>query len=410
MPERTLPYGYGSIVPMPTDDGTGKVQARWMDRGERRSKVFNALTQDAAHDLAVDHLLKMHRATRDGRSVAPFRMTVADIIDGYIMRNERRLTGRTLRSYRARADSMIVPYIGERRAQELETLHVQQWIDRLSNETIREAGKKPRPRFAPSSIRAAVSVLMASYRDAVTMGIVGRNVVTGVRQPALGNVEVKYWTADDVAKVLPLVRNDPIYGALYVVALATGMRPGELRALQWSNVDLNAATIHVRATISRDGDDGSEQIVRRLKRGNGRSVAISFAVVQALRQHRKMQNERRLKAAMWHSIDIVFDRGDGHWIYQSNWQRFHRALCTHAGVKYITHHGLRHTSASLELEAGTHPKIVADRLGHSGIQITLDLYSHTSADLQRAAAESLGLRLFGESVVRDNKPAKIGHS
>jgi integrase len=126
-------------------------------------------------------------------------------------------------------------------------------------------------------------------------------------------------------------RANDLFGALYTVALATDMRPVELRALQWKNVDLERGIIQGRATISRD-EDQSEQIVARTKRGPGRAVAIGEAVVHKLRWHKAGQAERRLAPSDWQDHGLVFDRGDGHWLYQSQWLRRHKDLCEQADV------------------------------------------------------------------------------
>lgn len=92
---------------------------------------------------------------------------------------------------------------------------------------------------------------------------------------------------------------------------------------------------------------------------------------------------------------MVFERGDGVFLPLQTWQHFHRRVITDAVVTPITLHQLRHTNATLELRPGTNIKIVSERLGHRSVQITLDLYSHTSREDHRRAASDLGDRLFG---------------
>lgn len=394
-----LPHGHGSYHYEGEADGLHKVKARWREHGANRSKRFTATTRTEAEDLAVDFLLATHRTRRDGRYVAPAGMTVSDVVEAHLERCAGHLTGRTVKTYRERTRSMIQPYLGNRPARDLTTLEVQQWIDRLGVETHMVKGKRVR-KFAPASIHPAIAVLQGAYREAAILGIVPANVVQGVRRPKIPRKEVQVWTQDDARKLLHAVNGDDRFDALYTVALASGMRPGELRALQWRHVDLQRGVIHVRTTITRD-DGNSEQIVDRTKRGRGRVIAISDAVVRKLTWHKARQAERRLMASTWEDLGLVFDRGDGHWLYQSHWQRRHRVLCAEAGVPAINHHALRHTAATIMLESGVHVKVVSEILGHASIQTTLDIYSHVSESLQRSAVDVVSGALFG-SVVDDN--------
>jgi integrase len=102
---------------------------------------------------------------------------------------------------------------------------------------------------------------------------------------------------------------------------------------------------------------------------------------------------KRVAAARWQDPDAVFTNEVGRSLHRETWQKFHRALIAELNLPAITLHGLRHTSATLELDSGTHPKVVSERLGHRSIKTTLDLYSHVSLDLQKRAAEALDTRL-----------------
>lgn len=378
-----LKWGEGTIEARPRGDQVF-FMARWLEHDlgstKRRSKQF------ATRAEAEDHLRGVLRAKQDGRYAAPLQMTVSELVADYVDRAAEagRITSRTALTYRKRATSMIEPTIGKRRLEALTPLDVQRWIDGLT-----------RAKFAPSTIHAAVAVLMGALREAALLGITDRHLGQGIRRPAIGRPHADTWSAEDVRLVVKAVKDDPIYGALYRVAIATGLRPGELRALKWVDINLQTGILTVRRTASKD-EEGREILVERTKSKSVRAVALSAPVVDALKRHKVQQAERRLRAETWHDLGLVFDRGDGHWLYQSQWQRFQKSLCARIGVPYIRHHDLRHTSATLELETGTHPKVVADRLGHATIAMTLDRYSHVSAALQRQAADVLAARLFGD--------------
>lgn len=374
----------GSIRERVRADGTILYQARWWDvtpgqEPTQRTKSF--LTRAEAED----HLAAVHRSKRDQKYRPPCNLTVSELVTDYIDRagDAGRISERTVLTYRKRADTMITPAIGKRKLEDISPLDVQRWIDGLN-----------RKGFAPSTVHAAVAVLMGALREAALLGMTDRHLGHGVRRPKLAQPDAATWSADQSHAVLVAVQDDSIYGALYHVAILGGLRPGELRALMWEDVDLDAGTIEVRRTISKDRE-GHEIIVPRTKSKKSRVLPIAAPVVEMLRWHRTKQKERRLACEEWINLGLVFDRGDGHWLYSSTWQRFHEKLCARVDVPFIPAHGLRHTSASIEVKTGTHPRVVSERLGHSTIAMTLDRYTHIAPQIARDAADALADAVLG---------------
>lgn len=392
-PARALPYGAGRIVERPTADGTIRYQAKWTEpvplgvEPRQRSQTF------ASRAEAEAHLFAINQAKRTGRYAPPSRLTVSVLIAESLERNASRRTDGTTLAYRQKADRMIAPYIGRMRVVDLTPLDVQRWVETLARTEYRSGTA-----YKGSSIQVAVSVLSSALTEAAVFGIIPRNVADGIRLPGIVHTDMTVWTAEQARRFLAQLGDHPIYTALYHVALSTGARPGELRALKWDAVDLDKGIVVIRRTMSKD-IDGNWQVADRTKSGKPRAVAIPSTVVERLRWHRARQRERRVAHANWYDLNLVLDGGDGRWISVTTWQRFHKVICKAAGVPVIRHHDMRHTAATLLLEAGVHPKITSDMLGHSSIQMTLDRYSHVSSDLQRAASDALGARLFGAEIV-----------
>lgn len=373
---RGLKRGEGSWF-----ERNGRYVARWIDdNGRHRGRTFDTIWE------AEDHLREQYRKRQRGHAVSVSDLTVSGLIEEFLERAETRLSERTILNYRQRHEHMIKPHLGSRRIVTLETMDVQRWVTMINGS------------FAPATVNNAISVLTAALREAVVLGLLPRNPATGVRRPSIVREKYVTWSAEECGRFLATVAGSEeyqeIYSALYHTAIVTGMRPGELRSLGWQDVDLSAQIITVRRSISRNAL-GEEIIGRSTKTHRIRAVAITDELVELLEWHRDLQDLRRANHPHWQDHGLVFDRGDGHWIYQSAWQRAHRVLVDAAGVPYVTAHGLRHTSASLELEAGTHPVIVADRLGHKDVSMTTNMYQHTSVALQREAAAALSSRIFG---------------
>jgi integrase len=177
-----------------------------------------------------------------------------------------------------------------------------------------------------------------------------------------------------------------------LLMLTTGLRRGEIAGLRWSDVDLDDAVIAIQHT--RVSVDARVVVVEPKTAKGRRSVALDDMTVQALRSHRKAQLQERLKLGKaWQDSGFVFVREDGAPYHPERILVMFKRHAEAAGLPAIRLHDLRHTSATLALAAGVHPKVVQERLGHSSINITLDTYSHVVKGRQHEAAEKVAALL-----------------
>jgi integrase len=178
--------------------------------------------------------------------------------------------------------------------------------------------------------------------------------------------------------------------ALYVLAVSTGMREGELLGLKWADVDLEAGALRVRRTLTRSG--GKVSLGEPKTKKSRRTVRLTPRAVEALKRHRVRQAGERLKAGSLHEDQgLVFAGEGGGLVNPSNLrQRSFLPLLKWAGLPGITFHDLRHTCASLLFQKNVHPKFVQELLGHASIVITLDTYSHMLPGMGGEAADAMG--------------------
>jgi integrase len=179
------------------------------------------------------------------------------------------------------------------------------------------------------------------------------------------------------------------FESLYVLALTTGMRLGELLGLRWQDVDLAAHMLQVRHTLLRlrDGLQLTEPKTARSRR----RVALGASAVDSLRLHRSRQAAARLRLGqVWEDNDLVFANEIGKPVEAGNLlRRSFWPLLAKAELPRIRFHDLRHTAATLLLQQGVHPKVVSELLGHSSIGLTLDTYSHVLPDMQQQAVAAM---------------------
>lgn len=177
----------------------------------------------------------------------------------------------------------------------------------------------------------------------------------------------------------------------WILALTAGLRRGELAGLRWEDVDLDRAVL--RIAVQRTTDSDYNIVSKEPKASSRRSEAVAEQMVTVLRRHRIRQAQERLAAGpAWQDSGLVFVDECGRGYHpQRITDLFHEAAAA-AGLPRIRLHDLRHTSATLALVAGVHPKILQERLGHASIGMTLDIYSHVLAGMQHdAAAQVEGL-------------------
>ncbi|MGH9196531.1 MAG: tyrosine-type recombinase/integrase [Acidimicrobiia bacterium] len=237
--------------------------------------------------------------------------------------------------------------------------------------------------LAPATVRRVHATLHRAFRDAVRWGYLTENPADRCDPPRQNwptASEKNTWTPTELSRFLDHVRDDDLCALWFVFAM-TGLRRGEAIGLRWKDVDLQGKVIAIRQTLVQVG---RELTVSTPKTARGsRVVAIDGATVKVLMHHRETQ----LLQGVRHD-DLVFRRNgkplDPRWVSK----RF-RSLVWQARLPRIRLHDLRHTHATLALKAGIHPKIVSERLGHSTISFTLDVYSHALPSMQAEAADQI---------------------
>ena len=207
--------------------------------------------------------------------------------------------------------------------------------------------------------------------------------------PRVERQEVQPWSAAEASAFLASVRDHRL-AALFTVGVALGLRKGELLALRWTDIDMEAGSLRVSRTVQRLGSgigliEGSPKSAR-----SRRTVPLPGVCLEALHRHRVQQARDRLSAGdAWTDCGLVFASAKGTVIEPRNLNRLFDELSAQAGLRRLRFHDLRHTCASLLLAQGVQPRVVMEILGHSQLSITTDLYSHVMPTALRGAADLL---------------------
>ncbi|MDH3399027.1 MAG: site-specific integrase, partial [Acidimicrobiia bacterium] len=195
------------------------------------------------------------------------------------------------------------------------------------------------------------------------------------------------WTPDELAKFVNETNCDRL-AAVWRIAAMTGLRRSEVCGLTWPDVDLEVGVISVRraAVVA----DGRRHVKAPKTAASRRTVEMDVRTTQVLREWRKLQIEERLRAGeAWHDGQWVVADQLGMPIHPDWLSTLFARRAAELGLRPITLRQLRHSHATALLRAGAHPKVVQERLGHSSIRVTLDVYSAVLPNMQREAVERL---------------------
>jgi integrase len=203
----------------------------------------------------------------------------------------------------------------------------------------------------------------------------------------------KAWQVADLKTFLGYVKDDRLHPLWLTLAL-TGLRRGEALRLLWRDVDLKTGRLLVRRSLVPVNAD---VVVSEPKTRKGhRSVTLDPVKVSVLKAWRRRQRDERLEwGPAWTNTGLVFTREDGSAWRPERITQIFAALVKKVKVPPIALHGLRHTYATLALAAGIHPKVVSERLGHSTVALTMDVYSHAIPAMEEEAASRIAALVTG---------------
>jgi integrase len=316
------------------------------------------------------------RKAEAGQLVRTDRQRVAEYLEYWLSIHKLTIREITETVYASEIRARIVPALGAIPLQRLTQTQIQHFVRDLVN-----AG------LAPSTVRGIYKILNKALNDAVEWKSIPFNPCQGVKLPREEQEEVQALDAEEAQMLLDAVRGTNLAG-IVPLALATGLRRGELLALHWSDIDWERGVLRVQRTLVYVNGKGYQETEPKT-RSSRRSVVVAPFALEALREWRKAQLSVAPQAAVWQDNNLIFPNAKGVHLHPATLNYRFRRLIAKVEHDPMRFHALRHSCATLLLRMRVPGKVVQEILGHSSIRTTMDKYGHVLPGMQDEAIHDL---------------------
>ena len=365
--------GRWAIILDVPDPKTGKRRRKWHS--------FKGTKRQAQVESA-----RLIAAIQGGTYQEPHKTTLAQFLDRWLDHKKAQISPKSQARYSELARKNIVPLLGG------------VILTRLNAETIDNAYAKALAtgrRDGKGGLSAQTTLhmhrtLKQALDQAVKWGLLARNPANAATPPKAERGKMNTYDLDQTAELIEAMRPTRMLVPT-LLAVLCGMRRGEIAALRWGNVDLVTGQLAIRESAEQVG---AKVRYKTPKSGKGRTLALSASLVGELRAHRARQAQELLKIGVRLSDEtFVVAQADGAPLQPDTLTQDWFRKLANTSLPRIRFHDLRHAHATHMLSQGVHPKVASERLGHSKIGITLDLYSHVLPGMEADAAERVDAAL-----------------
>ncbi|MHB9132914.1 MAG: tyrosine-type recombinase/integrase [Armatimonadota bacterium] len=324
---------------------------------------------------AEQHLREIESEIFRGVYQQPLDQTIEEYLAEWLTHARAGLAESTYGNYALMVRVHINPRLGKYKLDQLTPLHIQRFYAELltpgSNRNSRQRA------LSPKSIKNVHCVLHKALAQAVRWGLRVTNPADAVDLPRLIRPETKAITNEELQRLMTAVDDAREWRIPLLIAIGTGMRRGEILALQWQDFNPAQRLLVVRRALSHITT--GNVVVKGTKTDKARVVALNDSLVRELDRHRQA-------TAYAKPTDWICTHADGTHLIPHAFTNYAKRLISSVGLD-ITLHGLRHTHATSLLASGVPVKVISERLGHSSVIITQDIYAHVLPTMQRQAAD-----------------------
>ncbi len=346
--------------------------------GNGKRKYFNKTIHGSKKD-AQKFLTEKNREMDLGISIQPAAMTLNEFLDKWLSESVKQKTReQTANNYAWLMKKYVRPTLGAKRLSNITTLDAQKLWNQMTAKGL-----------TPRTVRYTNTILKYAFKQAIQWNFLSKNPCEFCVLPRNIKREMQCLSPQQAVKFLETAKESKHF-CLFLLAIETGLRPSEFLALRWQDINFEKAILSVqRAMLELPKGKFRSDEPKTLK--SRRTIPLSNTLIDELKRHRRKQLEQKMKLGSDYQIfDLIFANETGSPFTKQHVRLLHfQPLLAKAGLPKIRLHDLRHLCASLLLADGVSPKVIQERLGHSSISITLDIYSHILPSMQSDATSKL---------------------
>lgn len=354
----------------------------------RTGKQIQRSITDKSKKVVAQKLKAALAAIDAGTYKAPCKMTVAQWLDIWVAEYLNSVKPLTKHNYNKQVQKHLKPALGAARLETLDTHTIQRFYNSLIASGL-----------SPKTVKNVHGILHCALQQAIACDYIYRNPADACKLPKVTKTEIKPLEPAEIARLLKEAEQDD-YCNLFIVAMFTGMRQGELLGLAWECVDFNSGIITVKQQLQcKDGD----YFLETPKSGKNRTILPAPIVMDALRnQLERQQKEQEQAGSIWdNQFNLVFTDALGKYLVRRTVVKHFKKISQRAGISDDARfHDLRHSFAVSSLYAGDDIKTVQANLGHATAQFTLDVYGHVTQKMRQDSANRM--QKFYEQLSSEN--------
>lgn len=334
-------------------------------------------------------LAKFIVEVESGEFIAPEKMSFEAFVYEWKTKFAVKHLGlKSIENYTAHLNNRIIPYFKGVQINQIKTMHIIRFLDSIN---VRLDGKNGE--VSSATIVYIYRILRSIFLKAVEWRVIKENPMKGVKKPKeVPTNEIQVYDEHDVKLLFKALEDESfLFRMLITLAISTGMRRGELIALEWKHIDFNDGTLKVVQSISIN--ENGQPVIKPPKTNKSvRTISLPSSTLEMLKKYRMHYLQEKMRILdRWKETDheFVFPNAYGGSLHFSRPTKWWIKFLDYNGLKKIRFHDLRHTSATLLINQGVHAKIISERLGHADITTTMNVYGHALQSADKSAADKL---------------------
>lgn len=376
----------------------GKWEARYTIGYNELGKQIQKSIYGKTRAEVSQKLNEITTTLRNGTYISSSKITLSDWLNEWLSTYASiSVRPSTFASYQSYVLHHISPIIGNKELQKLSTSYLQLFF----NEKCKNGRLDGKGGLTPKTIRNIYNMLHEALKQAVINKLVPINVTEGIVLPKKQHKEIIVFTSEERNKIISTSKTERL-GVAICFAFSTGLRIGELCGLKWTDFDFENKFFEVKRTVQRvqkskseikDGESKTYISVGEVKTNNSyRKIPITDKIIFQLLEYKKIQDkEKSILGKGYNDNGYVFTSEFGNIAEPSYIREVYSRIIKKAEIRQLKFHTIRHTFATVAIEKGLPVKVVSEILGHSSVQITMDLYCHPSIKAKRDVIEQMDI-------------------